>query len=73
MLIVFKDTIFSGLEIHGPAPFPIMFFAGEAIKNVTSNTVFQATNLVTLVGNGFEDFRRTTAKTDLLLVPHGEV
>lgn len=45
MLLVFCDPVFSCLEIHSPAVFPIMGLAGEAVESVPRVAVLQAFDL----------------------------
>lgn len=64
MLVVFGDAFFGCLQIHGPATFPIMSFAWEAVENMLGVPVFEALNLVALEFNGFEDFRGSASVID---------
>lgn len=57
VFFVFQDTFFSSFEVHGPTTFPIMSFARELVENVTSVAVLQASDLVSLEFNGFQNLR----------------
>lgn len=56
MFLVFIDTVFSGLKVHGPAVLPIMRLTGGVVQDMTGITVLEAFDRNPVEFDGFQDF-----------------
>lgn len=65
MLFVFQNTVFSGLQVHGPAVIPFMGFTWSVIQDVTRVSVLQASNFNPLEFDRLKDFGGFTLVTKL--------
>lgn len=70
MLLVFCDVIFSRLQVHTPAIFPVILLAWGAVQDVTGIAVLEAFDFITLKLDGLQDFGRLTAILNLFRFPH---
>ncbi len=72
MFFVFGYTVFCCLQVHRPAVFPVMGFAGSVVQDVSGITVLQASNGNPVEFNGFEELRSGTAILELFHALVGE-
>jgi hypothetical protein len=61
VFLVFIDTVFSGLKVHGPAVLPIVGFAGRVVQYMTGIAMLEALDRNPVEFDGFQDFRGSTA------------
>lgn len=73
MFFVLGNTFFGSLQVHSPAFLPIMSFARETIKDVSSVPVLQAANLIPIKFDGIKNFRGTAFILKFLGLEHNKV